>query len=47
MDRPHAENDFQINVKAELAIELLHEKGDLMKVQELLALTEAVHDLSS
>lgn len=47
MDRRHAENDFEINVKAELEIELLHEKIDLMKEQELLALTEAVHDLSS
>ena len=47
LDRRHAENDFEINVKAELEIELLHEKIDLMKEQELAALTEAVRDLSS
>ncbi|MDO8388496.1 MAG: DUF1003 domain-containing protein [Polaromonas sp.] len=46
-DRRHAENDYEINVKAELEIELLHEKIDLMKDQELLALTEAVRDLSA
>jgi uncharacterized membrane protein len=47
MDRRHAENDYEINVKAELEIELLHEKIDLMKEQELLALTEAVRSLSA
>ena len=45
-DRMHAENDYEINIKAELEIELLHEKIDLMKERELLALTEAVRDLS-
>jgi uncharacterized membrane protein len=47
MDRKHAENDYEINVKAELEIELLHEKIDLMKERELLALTAAVRDLSA
>jgi uncharacterized membrane protein len=46
LDRRHAQNDYEINVKAELEIELLHEKIDLMKEQELLALTQAVRDLS-
>lgn len=46
LDRKHAENDYEVNVKAELEIELLHQKIDLMKEQELLALTEAVRDLS-
>lgn len=46
-DRRNAENDFEVNVKAELEIELLHEKIDLMKERELLALTEAVRDLST
>ena len=46
MDRRHAETDYEINVKAELEIELLHEKIDLMKERELLALTKAVQDLS-
>ena len=45
-DRKHAENDYEINVKAELEIELLHEKIDIMKERELLALTEAVRDLT-
>jgi uncharacterized membrane protein len=46
MDRRHAQNDYEINVKAELEIELLHEKMDIMKEQELLVLTQAVRDLS-
>jgi uncharacterized membrane protein len=46
-DRRHAETDYEINVKAELEIELLHEKIDLLKERELLALTEAVRDLSA
>jgi uncharacterized membrane protein len=47
LDRRHAQNDYEINVKAELEIELLHEKIDLMREQELLALTQAVRDLSA
>jgi len=47
LDRKHAENDYEVNVKAELEIELLHEKIDLLKEQELLALTQAVRELSS
>ncbi|PUE36044.1 DUF1003 domain-containing protein [Limnohabitans sp. Jir72] len=46
MDRRHAQNDYEINVKAELEIELLHEKIDIMKEQELLMLTQAVRELS-
>jgi uncharacterized membrane protein len=46
LDRRHAENDYEVNVKAELEIELLHEKIDILKERELLALTEAVRDLS-
>ena len=46
-DRRHAESDYEVNVKAELEIELLHDKIDLMKEKELLALTQAVRDLSS
>ncbi len=45
-DRHHAENDYEVNVKAELEIELLHEKVDLLKARELLALTEAVRLLA-
>lgn len=47
LDRRHAETDYEINVKAELEIELLHEKIDLMKECELLELTQAVRDLSA
>jgi uncharacterized membrane protein len=46
-DRKHAENDYEVNVKAEMEIELLHEKIDLLKDKEILALTEAVRDLSA
>lgn len=46
MDRRHAETDYEINVKAELEIELLHEKIDMMKERELLVLTEAVKELT-
>jgi uncharacterized membrane protein len=47
LDRKHAENDYEVNVKAELEIELLHEKIDLLKEQELLILTQAVRELSA
>jgi uncharacterized membrane protein len=46
LDRKHAENDYEINVKAELEIELLHDKIDILKEQELLMLTQAVRDLT-
>ena len=45
-DRRHAESDYEVNIKAELEIELLHQKVDLLKERELLALTRAVQDLS-
>lgn len=47
LDRRHAETDYEINVKAELEIELLHEKIDFLKERELAALTAAVRDLSA
>ena len=47
IDRQQASNDFEVNVKAELEIELLHQKIDLLKEKELLVLTEAIRDLSS
>lgn len=47
LDRKHAESDYEVNVKAELEIELLHEKIDLLKDKELLLLTQAVKELSS
>lgn len=47
LDRRHAETDYEINVKAELEIELLHEKIDFLKERELAELTAAVRDLSA
>jgi len=46
IDRQQASNDFEVNVKAELEIELLHQKIDMMKEKELFALTKAVEALS-
>lgn len=45
IDRQHASNDFEVNVKAELEIELLHQKIDLLKEKELFALTQSVEAL--
>jgi uncharacterized membrane protein len=41
-----AENDYRINIKAELEIELLHQKIDELRAQEVLQLTEAVRCLT-
>ncbi|CAM3736922.1 DUF1003 domain-containing protein [Polynucleobacter brandtiae] len=46
VDRQQASSDFEINIKAELEIELLHQKIDMLKEKELLALTKAVEALS-
>ena len=46
IDRQQANNDFEVNVKAELEIELLHQKIDMMKEKELYALIIAVEALS-
>lgn len=46
IDRQQANNDFEVNVKAELEIELLHQKIDMMKEKELYALIKAVEVLS-
>ena len=47
IDRKQAENDYQINIKAELEIELLHEKIDHMRATEVLSLTESVRELTA
>jgi uncharacterized membrane protein len=47
IDREKAEKDFQINVKAELEIELLHEKLDELREKQVLSLTEAVNALTA
>jgi uncharacterized membrane protein len=46
IDRKAAENDYRINVKAELEIELLHEKIDQLREREVLELAEAVETLT-
>ena len=47
IDRQKAENDFQVNVKAELEIELLHQKIDELRENEVLNLTAAVKELTA
>ena len=47
VDRKKAENDFQINVKAELEIELLHHKIDQLRETEVVSLTAAVRELAA
>ena len=46
IDRREAAQDYRINVKAELEIELLHEKIDTLREQEVVALTKAVQELT-
>lgn len=46
IDRRKAETDYQVNVKAELEIELLHQKIDALREQELADLARAMRDLS-
>jgi uncharacterized membrane protein len=47
IDRKSAEHDYQINIKAELEIELLHQKIDQLRETEVLKLTEAVAALTA
>ena len=47
IDRKSAEDDFKINIKAELEIELLHQKIDQLRETEVLQVTEAVRELSA
>lgn len=46
VDRREAANDHGINVKAELEVELLHQKIDQLRENEVLALTQAVQSLT-
>ena len=46
IDRKRAENDYQVNIKAELEIELLHQKIDELREKEVLALTQALDKLT-
>ena len=45
IDRQQAESDYKANIKAELEIELLHQKIDELREKEVLALTHAVQQL--
>jgi len=47
IDRRNAAHDYQINIKAELEIELLHTKIDAMREQEITRLTEVIEALSA
>ena len=47
IDRRAAENDYKVNIKAELEIELLHQKLDQLRETEVMRLSEAVSDLSA
>ena len=46
IDRQKAENDFQVNVKAELEIEQLHQKLDQLRETEVVTLTRTVQQLA-
>ena len=45
IDRKKAEKDYDVNLKAELEIEALHQKVDLMREQEIKRLTDLVEQL--
>jgi uncharacterized membrane protein len=47
IDRRRAEHDYRINVKAELEIELLHNKIDSLREQEILQLISIIQRLSA
>jgi uncharacterized membrane protein len=47
VDRKAAEHDYQVNIKAELEIELLHQKLDQLRETEVADLAKAVRQLSS
>lgn len=46
VDRRKAEEDYRINIKAELEIELLHHKIDELREREVLSLVESIKTLS-
>jgi|SRR5690349_7827255 uncharacterized membrane protein len=45
IDRKAAEHDYQVNIKAELEIELLHQKIDQLREKEFLSLSESINQL--
>jgi uncharacterized membrane protein len=47
VDRLKAEDDYKINIKAELEIELLHQKLDELREREVLSLVRSVESLTA
>ncbi|HEY1606868.1 MAG TPA: DUF1003 domain-containing protein [Allosphingosinicella sp.] len=47
IDRIKAEEDYKVNIKAELEIELLHQKLDALREGEMLALARSVESLTT
>ena len=47
IDRRDAAHDYEVNVKAELEIELLHTKIDALREQEIARLIEIIEALSA
>jgi uncharacterized membrane protein len=47
IDRKSAQNDYQVNIKAELEIEALHQKLDALREKEVMYLTQAIMDLTT
>ena len=47
IDRMAAKRDYEINIKAELEIELLHSKIDLMRQQEITELLQVIKELKA
>ena len=46
IDRKKARKDYDVNLKAELEIELLHQKIDLLREQEIKSLIKLVEELT-
>src|SRR6202000_2134663 len=47
IDRLKAEQDYKVNIKAELEIELLHQKLDALREREMLSLVRSVESLTA
>lgn len=47
IDRERARDDYDVNIKAELEIELLHQKIDMLREQEIGRLTTIIEELLS
>jgi uncharacterized membrane protein len=47
VDRNKAEEDYKVNIKAELEIELLHQKLDELREREVLSLVRSVESLTA